>query len=253
MALAGGSGQASLRGGSAGGGRARAGGGRRAGAGGSGGRRAGGCSRKSPPQAPGAESGGPGEAASPSAPLRSAPPQVAAHEEGPLLSPPRSPPAERGSAGPAAAGEAWRPGPDASRSVALPLRQPPTTKTFLRPAEPKTNRVRRGPRPTRPQPPPGLALPGPEVGGGTRDAPGLRSLPYLQRSGRHSDWKPTRCSSRGAAGEGRGSGGRAGGGGGRSRPRRGLTKGKARWPPSASGRAAAQAREADSAPARCAR
>ncbi|XP_014798655.1 PREDICTED: protein DENND6A [Calidris pugnax] len=63
MALAGSSGQASLRGGSAGGGRAGAGGG---------GRRAGGCSRKSPLRAPGAGSGGPGEAASPQ--LRSAQP-----------------------------------------------------------------------------------------------------------------------------------------------------------------------------------
>lgn len=88
-----------------------------------------------------------GEASPPS---RSTPPQAAAHEEGPLLSPPRSPPADLGSAGPAAAGEAWRPGPDASGLVALSLRQPPTRKTFLRPAEPKTNRVRRVPRAARP-------------------------------------------------------------------------------------------------------
>lgn len=58
-----------------------------------------------------------------------------------------SPPAERGSFGP---GGVRGPGGRA-RSVALPLRQPPTAKTFLRPAEPKTNRVRRTPRPARPR------------------------------------------------------------------------------------------------------
>lgn len=128
-------------------------------------RRAGGCSRKSPTEAPGTGNGGRERRR----PLRSAQPlrrwlrMRSARSSAPrALRPPSAAPAGPAAAGPAAAaGEAWRPGPDASPSVASPLRQPPTTKTFLRPAEPKTNRVRRVPRPARPRASPGLALPGP--------------------------------------------------------------------------------------------
>lgn len=129
-------------------------------------RRAGGCSRKSPTEAPGTGGSAGRERRRP---LRSAQPlrrwlrMRSARSSAPrALRPPSAAPAGPAAAGPAAAaGEAWRPGPDASRSVALPLRQPPATKTFLRPAEPKTNRVRRVPCPARPRASPGLALPGP--------------------------------------------------------------------------------------------
>lgn len=87
------------------------------------------------------------------------------------------PPAERGSFGP---GAVRGPGGRA-RSVALPLKQPPTAKTFLRPAEPKTSRVRSVPRPARPRaPPPSPAAPGPEGAAGRGEAP-LPPLPSAQR------------------------------------------------------------------------
>lgn len=197
-------------------------GGRAALGGGSAGRRRRGASRgllqevsTEAPGRGGAERGG-----VPCAPLHSAPsarPQVAAHEEGPLSAPRALRPpgaAPLAPAGPAAAGEAWRPGPDASRSVALPLRLPPTTETFLRPAEPKTNRVRRVPRPARlrASPRPSAARPRGRHGAHHGSAP---SLTFSAAAAIVTGNLPGVAA---AALPGRGGGrGRAGGGGGRSR------------------------------------
>lgn len=127
--------------------------------------------------------------------LRSAPPQVAAHEAGPLRTSAlsarparlRYPGGRRGLAA----------GPRRSRSVALPLRRPLATGSFLQPVGPKTNSVRRVPQRV------SLRLLGPTGGTGRAPLP-----PYLARSRRHSAWSPSRCEPRrrGRAGRGQGRG-----------------------------------------------
>lgn len=162
----------------------------------------GGAAPGSPSEAPGAGSGAPEEGAA--ARLRSAPPQVAAHG-----GPPRAFSARRARLLRARRCErAWRPGPlgsSASQAAADRENFPPTCRAENKPGQTHS------PPGAAPRLPPAQRRPAPRE---PRGAAEPRSLLYLQRSGRHSDWKPTRCNSRGAAGEGAGVGGR-------SRPQRG--------------------------------